>query len=59
MLKLRDRQDEMNKAILAIRDLRTQLQSLEKRLGSDERDENRWSLHRPICAKKSAPSKRN
>ena len=37
MLKLRDRQDEMNKAILAIRDLRVQLQALEKRLGqSDE-----------------------
>jgi hypothetical protein len=34
MLKLRDRQDEMNKAILAIRDLRTQLQALETRLGS-------------------------
>jgi photosystem II stability/assembly factor-like uncharacterized protein len=34
MLKLRDRQDEMNKAILAIRDLRTQLETLEKRLGS-------------------------
>jgi photosystem II stability/assembly factor-like uncharacterized protein len=34
MLKLRDRQDEMNKAILAIRDLRTQLQALERRLGS-------------------------
>jgi hypothetical protein len=37
MLKLRDRQDEMNKAILAIRDLRTQLQALEKRLaGRDD-----------------------
>ncbi len=32
MLKLRDRQEEMNKAILGIRDLRTQLQSVEKRL---------------------------
>ena len=32
MLKLRDRQDEMNKTILAIRDLRSQLQALEKRL---------------------------
>jgi photosystem II stability/assembly factor-like uncharacterized protein len=37
MLKLRDRQDEMNKAILAIRDLRTQLQSLEKRF--EKRDD--------------------
>jgi DNA repair exonuclease SbcCD ATPase subunit len=34
MLKLRDRQDEMNKAILAIRDLRAQLLALERRLGS-------------------------
>jgi DNA-binding FrmR family transcriptional regulator len=36
MLRMRDRQDEMNKAILAIRDLRGQLQALEKRLGSNE-----------------------
>jgi photosystem II stability/assembly factor-like uncharacterized protein len=36
VLKLRDRQDEMNKAILAIRDLRGQLQALEKRLGSND-----------------------
>jgi photosystem II stability/assembly factor-like uncharacterized protein len=36
MLKLRDRQDEMNKAILGIRDLRAQLQALEKRLGSGD-----------------------
>jgi photosystem II stability/assembly factor-like uncharacterized protein len=33
MLKIRDREDEMNKAVLAIRDLRVQLQALEKRLG--------------------------
>jgi photosystem II stability/assembly factor-like uncharacterized protein len=32
--KLRDTEDEMNKAILAIRDLNNQLQALEKRLGS-------------------------
>jgi photosystem II stability/assembly factor-like uncharacterized protein len=32
MLKMRDRQDEMNKTILAIRDVRGQLQALEKRL---------------------------
>jgi photosystem II stability/assembly factor-like uncharacterized protein len=32
MLKLRDRQEEMNKVILGIRELRTQLQSVEKRL---------------------------
>jgi hypothetical protein len=37
MLKLRDRQDEMNKAILGIRDLRTQLQALERRVaGRDD-----------------------
>jgi photosystem II stability/assembly factor-like uncharacterized protein len=36
MLVMRDRQDEMNKAILAIRDLRTQLQAIEKRLGRRE-----------------------
>jgi hypothetical protein len=35
-LKLRDREEEMNRAILGIRDLRTQLQSLEKRLGPGE-----------------------
>jgi photosystem II stability/assembly factor-like uncharacterized protein len=34
MLKLRDRQDEMNKAILGIRDLRAQLLAMEKRLGT-------------------------
>lgn len=33
MLKMRDRQDEMNKTILSIRDLRAQLLALEKRLG--------------------------
>src|SRR5260370_32083840 len=32
VLQLRDRQDEMNKTILAIRDLRTQLQGLERRV---------------------------
>lgn len=34
MVKLRDRQDEMNKAVIAIRDLTAQLQALEKRLGA-------------------------
>ena len=33
-VKIRDREDEMNKAILAIRDLRSQLTALEKRIGS-------------------------
>jgi hypothetical protein len=36
MLALRDRQEEMNKAILGIRDLRGQLLSAEKRLGAGE-----------------------
>jgi photosystem II stability/assembly factor-like uncharacterized protein len=36
MLKMRDCQEEMNKSILAIRDLRTQLQALEKRLGNGD-----------------------
>ena len=36
MLKMRDRLDEMNKVIISIRELRGQLQSLEKRLGSNE-----------------------
>jgi photosystem II stability/assembly factor-like uncharacterized protein len=34
MLKLRDRQEEMNRAILGIRDLRSQLLAVEKRIGS-------------------------
>ena len=34
MLKMRDRQDEMNKTVIAIRDLLAQLQAIEKRLGS-------------------------
>ena len=34
MLKMRDRQDELNKAVMAIRDTRAQLQAIEKRLGS-------------------------
>ena len=34
MMKLRDREEEMNKAVLSIRDLRTQLLTLEKRLGA-------------------------
>ncbi len=36
MIKMRDRQDEMNKAVLGIRDLRAQLQALEKRIGSED-----------------------
>jgi photosystem II stability/assembly factor-like uncharacterized protein len=36
LLKMRDRQDAMNKLILALRDLRTQLLALEKRLAPSE-----------------------
>ena len=36
MVKLRDRQDELNKAVMAIRDLTSQLQSLEKRIGTGD-----------------------
>jgi hypothetical protein len=36
LLKLRDREEEMNHVILGTRDLRNQLQLLEKRLGSGE-----------------------
>ena len=36
LTKLRDTEDEMNKAILGIRDLNNQLQTLEKRLGSSK-----------------------
>jgi photosystem II stability/assembly factor-like uncharacterized protein len=35
-LKMRERQDEMNKTILGIRDLRVQLLALEKRIGTDD-----------------------
>ena len=40
ILKMRDRTDEMNKAIIAIRDLRGQLQALEKRLGPTQTAKN-------------------
>jgi hypothetical protein len=36
MLKLRDRQEEMNRSILAIRDLRVQLNLVEKRWGTKD-----------------------
>ena len=36
MMKLRDRQEQMNRAILAIRDLRVQLNLVEKRWGSKD-----------------------
>ena len=36
MLKLRDRQEEMNRSILAIRDLRVQLNLVEKRWNSKD-----------------------
>jgi photosystem II stability/assembly factor-like uncharacterized protein len=36
LLKLRDRQDELNKAILGIRDLRGQLQAIERRVSGND-----------------------
>jgi photosystem II stability/assembly factor-like uncharacterized protein len=36
MLKMSQRQDQMNKTVIAIRDLRTQLQALEKRIGAGD-----------------------
>jgi hypothetical protein len=36
MLKMSERQDLMNKTVIAIRDLRAQLQALEKRIGSGQ-----------------------
>jgi len=36
MLKMSQRQDQMNKTVIAIRDLRTQLQALEKRIGTGD-----------------------
>jgi hypothetical protein len=36
MLKMRERQDQMNKTVLAVRDLRAQLQALEKRIGTGD-----------------------
>jgi len=50
---MRDRQDDMNKAILAIRDLRGQLQALEKRLGSNE-PANPWTSAADLRQKVSA-----
>ena len=36
LLKLRDRQDELNKAVVGIRDLRAQLLAIERRVSSNE-----------------------
>lgn len=40
MLKLRDRQEALNKAVLSIRDLRAQLLALENRLGPSDQGKN-------------------
>ena len=40
LLKMRDREDELNKVVLAIRELRVQLQSIEKRVGSGEAEKS-------------------
>jgi photosystem II stability/assembly factor-like uncharacterized protein len=50
MLKLRDRQEELNKAILGIRDLRGQLLSLEKRLGAG--DANKALVEQSVALRK-------
>jgi len=36
LLKLRDRQEALNRAVLGIRDLRNQLQSIERRFASSD-----------------------
>ena len=54
MLKMRDRLDEMNKVIISIRELRGQLQSLEKRLGSNEPEKPLVSASADLRKKMSA-----
>jgi hypothetical protein len=54
MLRVRDRQDEMNKAIQSIRDLRGQLQALEKRLGSAEETKSMVSASAELRKKSAA-----
>jgi len=56
MLKLRDRQDAMNKTILSIRDLRTQLLVLEKRLGSA--DHGKTDFNKPLIDQSAALHKK-
>ena len=51
MLKLRDRQEEMNKAILDIRDLRPQLLALEKRVGG-------WGANKQLVEQSEALRKK-
>src|SRR5437879_733347 len=54
ILKMRDRLDEMNKAILAIRELRVQLQSIEKRIGSGEAEKSLVTASADLRKKMSA-----
>ena len=56
MLKLRDRQDAMNKTILSIRDLRTQLLVLERRLGSA--DHGKTDANKPLIDQSAALRKK-
>jgi hypothetical protein len=54
MLKMRDRQDELNKAVMAIRETRTQLQALEKRLGTGEPEKSLVTFSADLRKKMSA-----
>jgi hypothetical protein len=54
ILKMRDRLDEMNKIILAIRETRAQLQSIEKRLGSGEAEKSLVTASADLRKKMSA-----
>ena len=56
MLKLRDRQDAMNKAVLAIRDLQAQLTGLEKRLGNG--DHGKTDANKSLIDQSGALSKK-
>jgi hypothetical protein len=54
ILKMRDRQDEMNKTILAIRETRAQLLAIEKRLGSAEAEKSLVTASADLRKKMSA-----
>jgi DNA repair exonuclease SbcCD ATPase subunit len=54
MLKMRDRQEELNKAVMAIRETRAQLQAIEKRLGSAEPEKSLVTASADLRKKMSA-----
>jgi hypothetical protein len=54
MLKMRDRQDELNKAVMAIRETRAQLLALEKRLGAGESEKSLVTSSADLRKKMSA-----